>query len=81
MRDILAAIPAARDLLFERYHFGGCATCSYQPEETLAEVCARFNTPEVAQVISCIHRALRSMWAVLPPGFTPRLTNLTLGLD
>ena len=51
MQEILQAVPHARDLLFERYHVGGCASCSYQPEETLAQVCQRFNVPDVAQAI------------------------------
>lgn len=54
MQEILQAFPHARDLLFERYHIGGCVTCSYQPEETLAQVCKRFKTPEISEVIRTI---------------------------
>lgn len=51
MQEVLQALPHARDLLFERYHMGGCNSCSYQPAETLEEVCQRFKVADVQQVI------------------------------
>ena len=51
MHEVLQAIPHARDLLFERYHIGGCPTCGYQSEETLAAICQRFKISDVAEVI------------------------------
>src|SRR5688500_8037490 len=41
MGDLLALFPGAQRALFRRYHIGGCASCGFRPEETLAEVCAR----------------------------------------
>jgi rhodanese-related sulfurtransferase len=41
MREILEACPGAQRALFRHYHIGGCASCGFQPEETLAGVCAR----------------------------------------
>ena len=41
MREVLARFPGAQRALFRRYHIGGCSSCGFQPEETLAAVCAR----------------------------------------
>ena len=43
MEDLLALLPGARRTLFAAYHVGGCQSCSYRDDETLAEVCARNN--------------------------------------
>lgn len=50
MVDLLAAYPGARRALFARYHIGGCSSCAYRDEETLAEVCER-NEIDVAEAI------------------------------
>ena len=36
MEEILYAYPSANVGLFQRYHIGGCASCGYQPVDTLA---------------------------------------------
>lgn len=41
MRELLEIYPGAQRALFKKYHIGGCASCGFRPEETLAEVCAR----------------------------------------
>lgn len=41
MGALLDAFPGARRALFAKYHVGGCASCGFQPLETLGEVCAR----------------------------------------
>ncbi len=41
MGGLMAAWPGARRALFARYHIGGCSSCGFQPEETLASVCQR----------------------------------------
>ena len=40
MAEILDAYPSAKVGLFPRYHTGECASCGYQPHDTLQEVCA-----------------------------------------
>ena len=45
MEDLLALLPGARRTLFAAYHVGGCQSCSYRDDETLAEVCARNEIP------------------------------------
>ena len=41
MRELLEQFPGAQRALFRRYHIGGCASCGFSPDETLAGVCAR----------------------------------------
>ena len=54
MRELLQLYPGAQRALFRRYHIGGCASCGFQPEETLAGVCARNNALAVPEVIEHI---------------------------
>ena len=60
MAELLASYPGAQRALFARYHIGGCRSCGFQPDETLAQVCARNeNLPvnEVAGHIQASHDA------------------------
>ena len=54
MRDVLAAFPGAQRALFKRYHIGGCSSCAFQPDETLAQLCARNGGLNVAEMIAHI---------------------------
>lgn len=51
MRDLLAQFPGAQRALFRRYHIGGCASCGFSPDETLAEICARNGDLPVHEVV------------------------------
>jgi len=51
MTRVLELFPSAQRALFRRYHIGGCASCAFEPGETLATLCAR-NNLEVAEVIA-----------------------------
>jgi len=58
MREVLEAYPGAQRALFRRYHIGGCSSCAFQPEETLAQVCERngkLNVDEVLGHIAASH--------------------------
>ncbi len=64
MSQVLAAYPSAQRALFARYHIGGCQSCGFQPNETLAGVCARNeNIPveEAMEHIRASHRADESL--------------------
>jgi rhodanese-related sulfurtransferase len=50
MRELLALYPGAQRALFRKYHIGGCSSCGFRPDETLAEVCARNENLPVEQV-------------------------------
>ena len=54
MREVLEVYPGAQRALFRRYHIGGCASCGFQPTETLAEVCQRNNNLGVDEVLEHI---------------------------
>ena len=54
MREVLAAFPGAQRALFRRYHIGGCSSCGFQPEETLAALCERNNRINVGEVLAHI---------------------------
>jgi rhodanese-related sulfurtransferase len=54
MRDVLETFPGAQRALFRRYHIGGCSSCGFSPEETLAGVCARNGNLDVNEVLAHI---------------------------
>src|SRR6266513_2495457 len=51
MRELLEQFPGAQRALFRKYHIGGCSSCGFAPEESLAGVCARNENLDVEQVI------------------------------
>jgi rhodanese-related sulfurtransferase len=54
MREVLEVFPGAQRALFRRYHIGGCSSCGFAPDETLAQVCARNGNLDVAEVLAHI---------------------------
>ena len=64
MKELLAQFPGAQRALFRKYHIGGCASCGFSPDETLAGVCARnenLNVDEVIEHIGASHEAELAM--------------------
>jgi len=51
MSELLEISPGAQRALFRKYHIGGCASCGFRPDETLAQVCARNENLPVQEVI------------------------------
>ena len=45
MGVILETLPGARRAIFARYHLGGCQSCAFSNEESLAELCKRSEIP------------------------------------
>ncbi len=54
MREVLENFPGAQRALFRRYHIGGCSSCGFSPDETLAQVCARNGNLDVTEVLEHI---------------------------
>lgn len=54
MGELLKAYPGAQRALFRRYHIGGCSSCGFRPDETLAQVCERNGNLPVNEVIEHI---------------------------
>jgi rhodanese-related sulfurtransferase len=53
METLLERYPGARRALFSAFHIGGCQSCAYQPEQTLAEVC-RHHGIDLAEALTCL---------------------------
>src|SRR3989442_4163792 len=51
MREVLELYPGAQRALFRRYHIGGCASCGFQPTETLEQVGLRNGIANVREVL------------------------------
>jgi rhodanese-related sulfurtransferase len=54
MRELLEQFPGAQRAMFRKYHIGGCSSCGFSPEETLAGVCARNENVDVEEAIDHI---------------------------
>ena len=50
MSELLERYPGAQRALFRKYHIGGCSSCGFQPNETLAGLCARNDNLDVDEV-------------------------------
>lgn len=64
MGGILAAIPGAKRALFAKYHLGGCQSCAFSNEETLAELCQRagIDAAEALDHLRASHEHDLTMW-------------------
>ncbi len=54
MRAILNLYPGAQRALFRKYHIGGCASCGFSQDETLAAVCARSGNIDPSEALAWI---------------------------
>ncbi len=52
MRELLERLPGAQRALFRKYHIGGCSSCGFSQDETLAGVCERNDGLPVDEVIA-----------------------------
>lgn len=64
MGVILEILPGAKRAIFARYHLGGCQSCAFSNEETLAELCVRSEIPvdEVLEHLLASHVHDSAMW-------------------
>ncbi len=76
MEDLLSLLPGARRTLFAAYHVGGCQSCSYGDNETLAEVCARNEIPveEAITVLLESHERDQAL-LIMPVNLQERLND------
>jgi len=54
MESVMREYPGARRALFQKYHIGGCASCGFNPAETLQQLCARNGGIDPLEVIAHI---------------------------
>lgn len=57
MGDLLESYPGAQRAMFAKYHIGGCQSCGFRPDETLAQVCERNDSIPVAEAIAHIEES------------------------
>lgn len=57
MGEILEALPGARRALFARYHLGGCQSCGFSPDETLAELARRSGELDPREMLAHVLQA------------------------
>ena len=68
MSTLLENYPGARRALFARFHIGGCQSCAYKDDETLAEVCQR-NEIGISDALNCLEESQRhDQEMLLTPG-------------
>ena len=54
MEEVLKTFPWAQRALFRHYHIGGCASCAFQPDETVETLCQRNENLDPNEVIGKI---------------------------
>lgn len=84
MEEILHAYPGAQRALFRHYHIGGCASCGFRPDETLAGVCGRNDALDPAEALAKIieaHEADEKVWISPPNANAALLANGAKFLD
>lgn len=57
MAELLHRMPGAQRALFRLYHIGGCSSCGFRPDETLAGVCERNDGLDPSEVIARVAEA------------------------
>lgn len=57
MGELVSEFPGAQRALFRTYHIGGCSSCGFRPDETLAQVCARNENLPPEEVIATLQQA------------------------
>lgn len=64
MGVILETLPGARRAIFARYHLGGCQSCAFSNDETLAQLAARSEVPpqEMLDHLLDSHAHDSAMW-------------------
>lgn len=80
MRELLARYPWARRALFQKFHIGGCASCGFSEEETLAAVCQRNGEVDPEQLLEAVHSAHEQDEAMMlePETLRDQMADFTL---
>ncbi len=86
MAALLERLPGAQRALFRKYHIGGCSSCGFSQEETLAGVCERNENLPVQEVITYLlasHEEEQQMLieptalkAILDEGGAPKILDI-----
>lgn len=60
MREIESTFPFARALLHAKFHVGGCASCGFEPQETLSQV-AQKHSKNASEMVEALNGGLHDM--------------------
>lgn len=60
MSDVEGTYPFARALLHAKFHVGGCASCGFEPNETIEQVAQKHGKDPVAMV-STLNQGIKDM--------------------
>lgn len=64
MAEVQARVPSARRALFRHYHLGGCSSCAFSPNETLAQLAARASV-DPSDMIAALRASAEADEAIL----------------
>lgn len=64
MAQVMDAFPSAKQVLFARYHIGGCSSCGFAPTDTLEQV-LRDKTSDVQEAIRELELGLEAEQKIL----------------
>ena len=68
MEELLGIFPGARRTLFQLHHIGGCSSCGFSSNETLAQICSRNGGLDPAVVMGEIQEGhIRDEALLIPP--------------
>lgn len=76
MRDLLAEYPSARRSLFSHFHIGGCQSCAFSEDDTLAQVCQQhdLDPEDVQQAILTSHEEEKAL-LISPESLAEKLAS------
>lgn len=60
MKEVETTYPFARSVLHAKFHLGGCASCGYEPTETISQV-AQKHGKDSAAIVEVLNNGLRDM--------------------
>jgi len=75
MREALEIFPGAQRALFKRYHIGGCSSCAFHPDETIAQLCQRNGNLNVEEMLEHLRtsQAHDESMQISPPDLATRI--------
>lgn len=60
MKEVETSFPFARSLLHSKFHVGGCASCGYEPSETI-ELVAKKHAKDGQAMVNALNEGIQDM--------------------
>jgi len=61
MKEVETAYPFARSLLHSQFHVGGCASCGFEPNETISQVALK-HSKDAEAMVEVLNRGIQDMF-------------------